>query len=186
MRKLIVFNNITVDGYFTDKNNDMSWAHSSDPEWDKFTAENAKGDAAFLFGRITYEMMAGFWPTPFAMENYPDVAKGMNDNPKIVFSKTMNKAEWKNSKLVKGDLIEEVKKIKNAPGSDILIFGSGTIVSQLTGAGLIDEYQIVVHPLVLGSGRTMFEGMKNKVKLKLNNQRSFKNGNMLLYYEPVK
>jgi dihydrofolate reductase len=186
MRKLIVFNNITVDGYFTDKNNDMSWAHTSDPEWDKFTAENAKSDAAFLFGRVTYEMMAGFWPTPFAIENYPDVAKGMNDNPKIVFSKTINKPGWQNSRVVKGDLIEEVKKIKNETGSDILIFGSGTIVSQLTDAGLIDEYQIVVHPLVLGSGRTMFEGMKNKVKLKLTNQRSFKNGNMLLYYQLAK
>jgi dihydrofolate reductase len=186
MRKLIVFNNTTLDGYFTDKNNDMSWAHTSDPEWDAFTAENAKGKAEFLFGRITYEMMASFWPTPFAMENYPDVAKGMNDNPKIVFSKTLDKAEWQNSKLVKGNLTDEVKKLKEGSGSDILIFGSGAIVSQLTDAGLIDEYQIVIHPLVLGSGRTMFDGVKEKVKLKRIKERGFKNGNILLYYQLVK
>jgi len=186
MRQLIVFNNTTLDGYFTDKNNDMSWAHTSDPEWDAFTAENAKGEAEFLFGRITYEMMASFWPTPFAMQNYPDVAKGMNDNPKIVFSKTMDKAKWQNTRIAKGSLNEEVKKMKDGPGSDMLIFGSGTIVSQLTDAGLIDEYQIVIHPLVLGSGRTMFDGVKEKIKLKLTKQRSFKNGNILLYYHPVK
>ncbi len=186
MRKLIVFNNVTVDGYFTDKNNDMSWAHTSDPEWDAFTAENAKGDAEFLFGRVTYQMMAGFWPTPFAKENYPDVAKGMNENPKTVFSKTMEKADWQNTRLVRDNLVEEVKKMKDKAGSDILIFGSGTVVSQLTDAGLIDEYQVVVHPLALGGGRTMFEGIKQKLKLKLKNSRSFKNGNVLHYYEPVK
>src|SRR5258705_8643530 len=116
MRKLIVFNNVTVDGYFTDKNNDMSWAHTNDPEWNQFTAENAKGDAEFLFGRKTYEMMASFWPTPFAIENYPDVAKGMNDNRKTVFSKTMDKAEWQNTRIAKGSLSEEVKKMKDGPG----------------------------------------------------------------------
>src|SRR6266487_2088532 len=105
MRKLIVFNNITLDGYFTDKNNDMSWAHTNDPEWNEFTSQNAKGEAEFLFGRITYDMMASFWPTPFAMESFPDVARAMNEMPKVVFSKTMDKADWKNTKLVKGNLV---------------------------------------------------------------------------------
>jgi dihydrofolate reductase len=185
MRKIIVFNNITLDGYFTDKNNDMSWAHTDDPEWNEFTAQNAKGEAELLFGRVTYEMMAGFWPSDFAKENYPDVAKGMNRLPKIVFSRTLEKADWENTRLIKADLIGEVKKLKNDPGPDIMIFGSGTIVSQLTGGGLIDEYQVVIHPLVLGSGRTMFEGLRQKINLKKLGERSFKNGNMLINYQPA-
>ena len=184
MRKLIVFNNISLDGYFTDKNNDMSWAHTNDPEWMEFVSGNAKGESDFLFGRITYEMMASFWPTPAAKQMMPGVAKAMNEGQKFVFSKTLDKADWENSKIMKGDLIEEAKKLKDSTGTDIMIFGSGTIIAQLTDAGLIDEYQVVIHPLALGGGRTMFDGIKNKLNLKVTNHRVFKNGNILLYYQP--
>jgi dihydrofolate reductase len=183
MRKLIVFNNITLDGYFNDKNNDMSWAHKSDPEWDEFIAGNAKGGGELVFGRVTYDLMASFWPTPFALESLPEVAKAMNALPKIVFSRTMDKATWNNTKLIKDNIVEEVKKLKNEPGNDLVIFGSGSIITQLSDAGLIDEYQIVIHPISIGDGRTMFDGIKEKLKLKLINSRVFKNGNVLLCYE---
>jgi dihydrofolate reductase len=187
MRKLKVFNSVTLDGYFTDKNNDMSWAHrQADPEWDTFTAENAKGGGVLLFGRVTYELMASFWPTPQAMQMMPDVAKGMNNLPKFVFSRTLGKVTWNNTKLVKGDLIEEVKKMKSEAGDDMVIMGSGTIVSQLSQQRLIDEYQIVLVPIVLGEGRTMFDGLKEKLDMKRMSTREFKNGNIVLSYEPIR
>ena len=186
MRKLVVFNHVTLDGYFTDANGDMSWAHKSDPEWDAFAAENAKGGGVLLFGRVTYELMASFWPTPAAMETMPDVAKGMNNLPKVVFSRTMDKASWNNTKLIKSDMVEEVRKMKNESGEGMVILGSGSIVSQLSEHKLIDEYQMVINPIVLGKGRTMFEGMKERLMLKHTNTRTFENGNVVLTYEPVK
>ena len=183
MRKLSVFNSVTLDGYFTDKNGDMSWAHQDDPEWNAFVAENASGGGMLLFGRITYEMMASFWPSPAAVEQMPEVAEGMNNSPKIVFSRTMDKATWKNTTVVTGDIAAAVRKMKEEPGEPMVILGSGTIVSQLTQAGLIDEYQIALNPIVLGSGRTMFDGVKDKLRLKRTESRSFGNGNVFLCYE---
>jgi dihydrofolate reductase len=185
MRKLIVFNNVTLDGYFTDANGDMSWAHKLDPEWKAFIQENAAGGGELLFGRITYELMASYWPTPYAMKNDPMIAQGMNTLPKVVFSRTLDEASWNNTKLVKSGLLDEIRKMKRAPGKDMVIFGSGNLVSQLAEEGLIDEYQIVVHPVVLGKGRTMFEGVKKKLPVKLTKTRIFGNGNVLLWYEPT-
>jgi dihydrofolate reductase len=183
MRKILVFNQVTLDGYFADVNGDMSWAHKDDPEWNAFTAENAKGESQLLFGRKTYELMASFWPTPMALETIPAVAEAMNRLPKVVFSRTLDKASWNNTKLVKGDLAAEVRKMKKEAGPDIVIMGSGSIISQLSDERLIDEYQIVVNPLVLGKGKSMFGGIKEKASLKQTKTRSFSNGNVLLCYE---
>lgn len=187
MRKLIVFNHVSLDGYFTDANGDMSFAHNTNPdtEWDAFVDSNASDGGVLLFGRITYELMASFWPTRAAIEQMPVVAQGMNNLPKVVFSTTMDKAPWNNTKLVKTDLVGKVRKMKQEPGRDMVIFGSGTLISQLTQAGLIDEYQIVVDPVVLGKGRTMFDGIKDTLSLKLIKTRTFRNGNVLLCYEPM-
>ena len=183
MRKLVVFNQVTLDGYFSDKSGDMSWAHKHDAEWKDFVAGNAMGGGQLLFGRITYELMASYWPTPYAINNDPIVAERMNNRPKVVFSRTLDKASWNNTKLVKGDLGAEVRKMKQEPGQDMVILGSGTIVSQLAQEGLIDVFQIVVNPIVVGKGRTMFEGVKDKLSLKLTRTRSFQNGSVLLSYE---
>jgi dihydrofolate reductase len=185
MRKLIVFNNVTLDGYFTDSHGDMSWAHKNDAEWNAFSAENASGGGVLLFGRITYDLMASFWPTKQALETMPVVAKQMNNLPKVVFSRTMDKASWNNTKLVKENIAAEVRKMKSEPGDDMVIMGSGTIVSQLTQEHLIDEYQLVVNPLILGSGRTLFEAVKDKLPLKHTKTRTFDNGNVVLCYEPA-
>jgi dihydrofolate reductase len=175
---------VTLDGYFTDKNGDMSWAHQhNDPEWSAFTAENAKSRGELLFGRITYDLMASFWPTPAGASAFPEVAEGINKAPKVVFSKKMDQASWNNTRVVKGDLVDEVRKLKEEPGDDMVIMGSGTIISQLAPTGLIDEYQMVVNPIVLGAGRTMFEDVDDKFKLKLTSSRAFKNGNVLLCYK---
>ena len=120
------------------------------------------------------------------MQALPTVAERMNSAPKVVFSRTLDKASWNNTKLLKGDLTAEVQKLKNEPGPGIVIFGSGSIISQLTQEGLIDEFQVVVIPVVLGKGKSMFEGIKEKVNLKLTKSRIFGNGNVFLCYEPVK
>jgi dihydrofolate reductase len=186
MRKLIVFNNITLDGFFVGAGGDMSWAHKGkdDAEWNAFVADNAAGGGMLLFGRVTYELMASYWPTPPAIENDPAVANRINALPKVVFSKTLDQASWNNTQLLKGDLAAEVRKLKQEPGPGIAILGSGSIVAQLAQKGLIDEYQFVVNPLVLGAGRTMFEGVNRPLALKLIKTRAFGNGNVLLCYEP--
>jgi dihydrofolate reductase len=186
MRKLIVFNHMSLDGYFTDTKNDMSFANNNrlDAEWDEFVAGNASRGGTLVFGRITYEMMAAFWPTAFAAESMPVVAHQMNTLQKVVFSRTLDKVSWNNTKLVKSDLTGEIRRMKGEAGKDIVIFGSGNLISQLAQAGLIDEYQIVVDPVILGGGRTMFEGIKEKLPLKLKKTRSFENGNILVCYEP--
>jgi dihydrofolate reductase len=181
---LSVFNSVSLDGYFTDDKGDMSWAHKdpSDKEWNEFVSGNASGGGgALLFGRVTYEMMAGFWPTPEAKKMMPAVAEGMNKMPKYVFSRKLKKVEWANTTLMKGDLAAEVRTLKKE--SAITILGSGTIVAQLTQARLVDDYQLVVVPIVLGKGRTMFEGVKDRPTLKQTKTRAFKNGNVVLSYE---
>jgi dihydrofolate reductase len=185
MRKIVVFNQVSLDGYFSDMNGDMSWAHKQDAEWNEFVADNAKGDSQLLFGRVTYELMASFWPTPYAIENLPIVAERMNSLPKVVFSRTLDKASWSNTKLVKGNLAAEVRKMKQESGPTMAIMGSGSIVSQLAQEGLIDEFQVVVNPLALGKGKSMFDGIKEKLTLKQTKARSFGNGNVLLCYEPT-
>ena len=189
MARLVAFNNITLDGYFAGKNGDFSWAKGYvDPEFHAFIADNAKSGGMLLFGRITYQLMASYWPTPHARESEPVVAGRMNDLPKVVFSRTLDAAPWNNTRLVKGDMVQEVRKLKKEFAEDITILGSGSIILQLAQEGLIDEYQIVVNPIVLGGGRTMFEGIKGikgTVSLKLTKTRSFGNGNVFLSYEVV-
>lgn len=185
MRKLIVFNQVSLDGFIADANGDMSWAHRDDAEWNKFVANNANGGGQLIMGRVTYDLMVRFWPTQQAMESQPVVAEGMNNLPKVVFSRTLDKASWHNTKLVRGDIATEIGKLKEEPGEDMIILGSGSIVSQLAQAGLIDEYQIVVNPIVLGRGKTMFEGIEEKLTLRLTKTRTFNNGNILLCYEPL-
>jgi dihydrofolate reductase len=184
MRKLVVFNMVSLDGFFVDGKGDMSWAHKNDAEWNAFVNENASGNGVLVCGRITYDLMASYWPTPMALQNSPVVAKGMNDMPKIVFSRTLDNASWSNTKLLKGDLAAEMRKLKYEPGPDMVILGSGSIVSQLAQQDLIDEYQIALSPIVLGHGRTMFEGVQEKLNLKLTKSRTFGNGTVFACYQP--
>ena len=187
MRKLIVFNSVTLDGYFTDAKGDMSWAHGNqDKEWTDFVSGNAQGDSAMIFGRVTYQMMAGWWPSEQAKQAMPAVAEKMNQAPKVVFSKTLERATWNNTTLVKDDPVATVRKLKQEAGPALIIFGSGTIVAQLTAAGLVDEFQIVLVPIVLGKGRTMFDGIPTRPKLKLIRSRTFTNGNVFLCYQPAR
>jgi dihydrofolate reductase len=185
MRKLVAFHQVTLDGYFFGPNGDISWAHkgSEDGEWNAFVAGNAQGGGLLIFGRVTYELMASYWPTPQAFANDPVVARQMNDLPKVVFSRTLGSARWSNTKLVRGDMAAAIRTAKAESGKQMAILGSGSIVSQLAQDGLIDEYQIVVNPVVLGSGRTLFDGIRGQLTLRLTKTRTFGNGKVLLCYK---
>lgn len=185
MPKLSVFNSISLDGYFTGANGDLSWAYSApqDDEWREFVSGNAGGGGALLFGRVTYDMMAGFWPTPAAAQQMPKVAEGMNRAAKFVVSRSMKSAAWQKTTVLSGDVVGEIQKLKQQPGGDITILGSGRLVAQLAQAGLIDAYQFVVVPVILGAGRTMFEGVTSQPKLRPTKTRTFGNGNVVWWYE---
>jgi len=185
MRKVFLFNMITLDGFFEGPNQDISWHHVDD-EFNEFAIEQLNEIGTLLFGRVTYQGMASYWPTEFAIKDDSIVAGLMNSLPKIVFSKTLDKAEWNNSRLVKENAAEEVSKLKQQPGKDIAIFGSSDLAVTLAERGLIDEYRIIVNPVFLGSGTALLKGIKDKLNLKLLKTRTFKSGNVLLYYEPDK
>ena len=136
MGKLTAYNFTTLNGYFKGPGDDISW-HRHGEEENKFAAANLSSGSTLLFGRVTYEMMAGYWPTAMALEHDPAVAKGMNSAEKIVFSRTLKKAAWNNTKLVKANITEEVKKLKQIPGKDMTILGSGSIINQFAEHGHI-------------------------------------------------
>ncbi|HUJ27948.1 MAG TPA: dihydrofolate reductase family protein [Myxococcales bacterium] len=186
MRRLIVFNQVTVDGYFASRSGDMGWAHQTKPdaEMQKFIGDNASGGGELLFGRVTYEMMQAFWPTPAAMQQMPEVAGPMNARQKIVVSRTLQEPSWQNTRLLRGELVAAVRELKASPGPEVAILGSGSVVAQLAGARLIDEYQVLILPVAIGAGRTMFEGAP-KLDLRLTRSRTFGNGCAFLVYEPA-
>jgi dihydrofolate reductase len=176
---------MSLDGYIAGQNGDISW-HNVDEEFQELAKAVSNSGNTLLFGRVTYELMAGFWPTEEAISTDPVVAAGMNRSEKIVFSRTLQRTDWNNTRLVKDDMLAEVRSLKQGAGKDLTVLGSGSIVSQLAQAGLIDEFQVLLNPVVLGSGKTMFEGVKDRFALKLTKTRTFRNGNVLLTYEPAR
>jgi dihydrofolate reductase len=184
MRKVFAFDLVTLDGYFEGPNRDISW-HNVDAEFNDYAIELLNSVDLLLFGRVTYELMARYWPTPEVMKNDPIVAERMNNLWKVVFSRTLEKVEWHNTRLVKENIEEELQKMKKQSGKDMALLGSGNIVSGLAQRGLIDEYRIMVNPVVLGDGRPLFKGIRERLKLKLTKTETFRNGNVLLYYQPT-
>lgn len=180
MRKLRVFESISIDGYFTDQGGDMSWAHAGrgDSEFADWIAGNAGSGGELLFGRKTYQMMESFWPTPLAAQQMPAVAAGMNAAKKYVASNTIQPA-WSNSQLLKGDLVQAVRELKLSAGANLALLGSGSVAAQLGEAGLVDEYQFVIIPIALGAGRTVFTTRR---KLQLVEHRVFRGGNVVVTY----
>lgn len=177
------FQFITLNGLFKGPDNDISW-HRHGEEESQFAEEGAQSGSTLLFGRITYEMMASFWPTPEARQAMPVVAEGMNRSEKIVFSRTLKTAPWNNTRIVKDNIAAEVKRLKES-GKAMTILGSGSIVTQLANSGLIDEYQVMIDPVALGSGTPLFEGLQHKLDLQLITSRVFKSGVVLLSYRPM-
>jgi dihydrofolate reductase len=180
MRKLRVFESISLDGYFTDASGDMSWAHAGreDTEFADWISGNANSGGELLFGRKTYQMMEAFWPTPVAAQQMPQVAKGMNAARKYLASRTIEPT-WHNTHLLEAELIQAVRDLKPSDGPDIVVLGSGSVAAQLGAAQLVDEYQFVIVPIALGGGRTVFT---KGCKLRLLAQRAFRCGNVVVTY----
>jgi dihydrofolate reductase len=184
MRKIFLFMVVTADGYYEGPNQEFDWPNVDD-EFNEFAVQQLDEVDTLLFGRATYEGMASYWPTPEAKQNDPVVTDAMNSIAKIVVSRTLDKAEWNNSRLVKDNVAEEIRRLKEQPGKDIAIFGSNNLTLDLLEMGLVDELRIMVNPIVLGAGNSLFKSAKQRINLKLLKTRAFDNGNVLLYYEPV-
>jgi dihydrofolate reductase len=177
------FNFITLDGYYKGLDEDIGW-HKHGGEEARFSEEKLQPGNTLLFGRVTYQMMSSFWPTQMAKESFPVVAEGMNKAEKIVFSRTLQKTDWQNSRIIGNDIIAEMTKLKRSAGKNFTILGSGTIVTQFAEAGLIDLYQVMIDPVAIGNGTSLFKGLKKQLDLELLNTRTFSSGVILLEYKP--
>lgn len=183
MRKIIVSEMVSLDGFFENTNREPSW-HKVSKEFFEYSRELLNSVDTILFGRITYQMMQNFWPD--ATDEDVVITHKMNHLNKIVFTKTLKTLEWNNSQIAELNLEEEVLKIKNNTGKDVVIFGSGTLVNELTNLGLIDEYRFAVNPVILGNGTSLFTGVDSKSILKLLKVKPLDSGVVILYYSPVR
>ncbi|HEX8244096.1 MAG TPA: dihydrofolate reductase family protein [Longimicrobium sp.] len=189
MRRIIAFNRVSADGYFADAQGGLGWV-VPEPELDRAAAENLGGNDTILFGRRTYEMFESFWPhaldqDPHGGGRSPEMrtmAEWINAADKLVFSRTRKDVTWRNSRLLAELDPREIAALKSGPGKDVMIFGSGSVVSQLTGHGLIDEYRFVVGPLLLGAGRSLISGVPKSLRLDLVEAKTFPSGNVMLRY----
>jgi dihydrofolate reductase len=178
MRKVIVSNAASLDGFFETPNKKLDFVVLDEDFFDYARAMLGAADT-LLFGRATYEHMASYWPTALADE----IAEKMNNLPKIVFSRTLQTVEWKNSRLVKGNVAEEISRLKQLPGKDMVILGSATIASLLMQQGLVDEYRVILQPVLLGSGSPLFKDITERIQLKLISAKAFGSGVVLLSYQ---
>lgn len=200
MRRIVMWNRVTADGYFAGPGGGLDWV-VPDPELDRSAADAIEGHGVdtILFGRRTYEMFESFWP--YALKKgsgYPDphdpsrviqlspemraMAVMLNEATKVVFSRTLEKATWENSRVLREVDPKEIRAMKRGSGKDIMIFGSGSIVSQLTEHRLIDEYQFVVNPVLLGKGLPVMRDVSTRVPLTLEETKRYPSGNVLLRY----
>jgi dihydrofolate reductase len=184
MRKIFAFEVASVDGYYEGPNHEFDWP-VVDEEFNQFAVEQLDEADTLLFGRATYEVMASFWPTPMAEQSDPEVARRMNGYSKIVVSRTLGAAGWANTRVVGDDVAGEIARLKQEPGRDIAIFGSFALTVNLLMLGLVDEIRIMVSPVVLGGGASLFHTADERIRLTLRNVRTFASGNVLLTYEPA-
>lgn len=185
MRRILVFDNLSLDGQFCDANGSVDWAKRDSSELTDYVKQTRGDIATYLFGKNTYQMFASFWPTPAGKAANPYFAKILSEGQKIVFSKSLVKADWENTVIEPTADRQTIEKLKRSKGGDCLVFGSATLVRGLTQQGLIDEYQLVVNPVILGDGRPLFSPLPKSVELRLLEAKPFKNGTVLLRYRPV-
>ena len=190
MRRLVVSNLMSLDGFVAGPKGELDWfVHEGflkGTEYGQYAREMISSVGAILLGRLTYEEFVGYWPA--ATDNDPVITERMNGLPKIVFSNTLERVEWgkwNNARLVKENSAEEVGRLKEQAGKDLVIYGSADLVSSLMKERLIDEFHIVIQPIVLGSGKPEFKGLNQRYKLKLMEAKPFKSGAVWLRYQPT-
>jgi dihydrofolate reductase len=178
MRKLIIWDMVTVDGFFEGPDRDISW-FVFEEELENYIRETQEKADTLIFGRVTYELMAAYWPSEQGW-----IADFMNKIEKVVFSRTLKSADWNNTKLFKGNFAEEVSKLKTRDGGDIFVFGSADLTATLMEHRLIDEYHLGINPVILGRGTPLFKGGPNRIPLKHLETRTLKSGVVILHYAP--
>ncbi|MFW9970230.1 MAG: dihydrofolate reductase family protein [Candidatus Odinarchaeota archaeon] len=188
IRKIIASEFYSLDGFISDPDDSMDWVlNSFDPELGKYEDELYEQADTLLLGRVTYKIFESYWPTAATNPNTPEgdieMAHKINNITKIVFSKSLKKVNWKNSKILNEIDPKEIARMKESSGKNILIVGSANIVQQLTNLGLIDEYHFVIHPIILGMGKPLFINIEDRVKLDLIDTRNFSNGVELVRYQ---
>jgi len=182
LRKIIVSNMVSLDGYIAGPDGEIDW-FVWDKDLERYRIEMMGTVGTIILGRTTYEMMASYWPTDTV--NHPYIKERMNNLPKIVFSKNLKKVEWNNSTLAEEIDPERIGRMKRMAGKNIVIFGSGSIVSTLSRLGLIDEYHIIVNPVLIGSGISMFRGLRERHELKLLETWQLGSGVAILKYQAM-
>ena len=185
MRKVLVSNLISLDGYLAAPDGDLSW-FAVGPDFFAYVHKMLPTLGMLLFGRVTYEMMAAYWTKPEVTRDDPVVAPFMNELPKLVASRSLQKAGWGSwdNVTVSADPVQKVRELKAQSGKDLMIFGSGGLVSALAAAGLIDEYRMMLNPVILGQGIPMFRGMPQRVPLRLVASEVFDKKVVMLTYHP--
>ncbi len=181
MRTLASFIITTLDGYYEGPNGELDWP-VVDEEFDDFALRQLDGADTLGFGRATYEHVAAHWPTEQAQANDPGITFRMNTKPKLVFSSTLQHAGWSNTTVVTGEAVERIEEFKAVPGGELLLLGSAHLTSHFAAAGVLDELRVMVCPIVLGQGRSLFEDLKSRLALTLTGVRQFEGGNVLLTY----
>jgi dihydrofolate reductase len=184
VRKLYSFLMMTLDGFYEGPNQEFDF-WDLDGEFNEFAVGQLHDADILLFGRVTYEGMASYWPTQGAREDDPVVAELMNTLPKVVVSTTLTSAAWGPTRVVGGNVAEELAKLKQQPGKDLAILGSPNLTVSLLGMGLVDELRVMVNPVILGGGPSVFRTIKEERKLQLLQTRTFSSGNVLLTYRPA-
>ena len=186
MREISVLEWLSLDGYFSGPNEETDWL-IMDEATQEHLLKLFRSVDTILLGRVTYELFTSYWPTPTSSkENPAELVDFMNNSRKIFFSSSLEKLEWNNAELVKSIDQEAMKEMKQGPGKDMIIFGSGSIVSRLTQLQLIDQYYFLINPVFIGAGKPVFKNDEAKSKLKLLDSKIFDSGNILLQYEPDK
>ncbi len=184
MRKIIVLSYLSLDG-FTGSNGDANWIVWDDSV-NEYYKETQRTTDTVLFGHASFDALKNYWSTPKASAEDPEMIEYINQTKKIVFSKTLKKTDWNNSTVLREIVPGEIEKLKKESGKDILIIGSGSVVSQMANAGLIDEYRFIIIPVVLGDGKPYFQKLEDKLNLKLLETKRFDCGNTLLHYQSGK
>ena len=182
MAKIIVSNLVSLDGFIADAAGDLSWFRADD-EFLAYGAELCRSIGGILFGRRTYEMMAAYWPREESIQRDPIVGERMNNLPKYVVSKTLSKLEWNNSQFVREPIADSIRALKQAAAKNLAVLGSAQLVSSLLRQGLIDEFRLLVHPVLLANGRPEFANLTDRVELTFRTVRTFQSGLVMLTYD---
>ncbi|HKU59336.1 MAG TPA: dihydrofolate reductase family protein [Gaiellaceae bacterium] len=180
MRKLILQTSVSIDGYVAALDKSHPWNdEGEDEEIKRWILDSVWAAGAHLMGRVTYEEMAGFWPTSTS-----EFAAPMNEIPKVVFSKTLERADWPETRIASGEVGEEIKRLKREPGNDLIAYGGATFDQALSRLGLVDEYRLMIQPAALGAGLPLFTGLPAPLHLELVEATTYANGVAIHVYRP--